>query len=245
MKIRSCAMLVISWVMFMGAPTLAQTEGGQFDLLVRGIKAASVSYSANQNGTVYGVTGRVQTTGLAAVIKRLRYDGAASGTVVKGRLRPDSYRESADTGRRQSEATLAYEGGVPEVTAYSAANDAVPGDVDPGDVDPATMGGSVDPLTAFYATMGSVDAGRECNLSLTLFDGKRASQVQIGAPVAAGDGVTCDGSYIRVKGFTAKEMAKQTRFSFSLIYSPTMAGRMRVVEARSQSIYGKVTLKRR
>ena len=107
------------------------------------------------------------------------------------------------------------------------------------------MGGSVDPLTAFYATMGSVEAGRECNLSLTLFDGKRASQLQIGAPVAAGDIVTCDGSYIRVKGFTAKEMAKQTRFSFSLTYSPTTAGRMRVVEVTSESIYGKVTLKRR
>ena len=82
MKIRSCAMLVFSWVMFMGAPTHAQTEGGQFDLLVRGIKAASVSYSANRNGTVYRVTGRVQTTGLVAVIKRLRYDGAAAGAVV-------------------------------------------------------------------------------------------------------------------------------------------------------------------
>ena len=217
MKNRSCAMLVISLVVWMGAPTHAQTEGGQFDLLVRGIKAASVSYSADRDGKVYGVTGRVQTTELAAVIKRLRYDGAAAGIVVKGRLRPASYRESADTGRRQSEATLAYEGGVPEVTAYSAANDAVPGEVDPGDVDPTTMGGSVDPLNAFYATMGSVEAGRECNLSLTLFDGKRASQLQIGAPVAAGDRVTCDGSYIRVKGFSAREMAKQTRFSFSLI----------------------------
>ena len=93
--------------------------------------------------------------------------------------------------------------------------------------------------------MGSVEAGGECNLSLTLFDGKRVSQVQIGAPVAAGDSVTCDGSYIRVKGFTAKEMAKQTRFSFTLIYGADVTGRMRVVEARSQSIYGKVTLKRR
>ena len=124
---------------------------------------------------------------------------------------------------------MAYEGGVPEVTAYSFAGDAVPGDVDPGDVDPATMGGSVDPLTAFYATMGSVDAGRECNLSLTLFDGKRASQVHIGAPVAVGDRVTCDGSYIRVKGFSAREMAKQTRFSFTPIYGADVTSRMRVV----------------
>lgn len=107
------------------------------------------------------------------------------------------------------------------------------------------MGGSVDPLTAFYATMGSVDAGSECNLLLTLFDAKRASQLQIGAPVAAGDSVTCDGRNIRVKGFTAKELAKQMRFSFTLIYGADVTGRMRVVEVRSESIYGKVTLKRR
>lgn len=221
-------------------PAEAETDSGEFDLLVRGIKAATVSYTGQLDGADYAVTGRVQTTGLAALIKRLRYEGAATGRYAKGDFRPASYAESADTGRRQSDATLGYVDGVPKVTAYSPVVDPLP-----GDVDPATMGGTVDPLTALFATMRSVDAGRECNLSLDLFDGKRASRLQIGAPVAAAGGVTCDGAYIRLQGFTAKEMAKQPRFPFRLIYAPKPSGQMQVVEVISETIYGKVTLKRR
>lgn len=221
-------------------PAQAQTDTGAFDLLVRGIKAATIRFSGKSDGANYTVTGRVQTTGLAALIKRLRYDGAASGTIAKGRLRPATYSESADTGRRQSDATLAYVDGVPKVTAYAPVVDARP-----GDVDPATMGGSVDPLTALYATFRAVDAGHECNLSLDLFDGKRASQLQVGAPIAAAGLVTCDGAYSRVQGFTPKEMAKQPRFPFTLTYAPTATGQMLVVEVVSETIYGKVTLKRR
>ena len=221
-------------------PARAQTDDGAFDLLVLGIRAATVSFSASRDGSAYAVTGRVQTTGLAALVKRLRYEGAAKGTVAKGRYRPASYRESADTGRRQSDATVSYAKGVPSVTAYSPVVDATP-----DDVDPATMGGSVDPLTALYATMRTVEKGAECNLSLDLFDGKRASKLQVGAANPAGVLVTCDGAYIRVQGFTAKEMAKQPRFPFTLTYAPTDTGQMQVVEVISETIYGKVTLKRR
>lgn len=221
-------------------PANAQTDGGEFDLLIRGIKAATFSFAAQQDGSAYAVTGAVQTSALTALIKRLQYQGAATGTVFKGRYSPTHYKEAADTGRRQSDATLAYAGGVPRVTAYSPA-------VQPqsGDVDPASMGGSVDPLTALYATMRAVDAGAECNLSLDLFDGKRASTLQIGAPLAVADTVTCVGAYIRVQGFTAKEMAKQPRFPFTLTYAPVGTGQMQVVQVISETIYGKVTLKRR
>ena len=221
-------------------PALSQTAAGDFDLLVRGIKAATVHFSAHQDRSDYTVKGRVQTTGLAALIKRLRYDGAATGSVIKGRFAPTTYSESADTGRRQSDATLVYANGVPRLTAYSPAVA-----LTPGDVDPATMGGSVDPLTALYATLRAIDAGRECNLSLDLFDGKRASKLQISAPKTVGNTVTCEGAYIRVQGFTAKEMAKQPRFPFTLTYAPAATGQMQVVEVISETIYGKVTLKRR
>lgn len=232
--------LIMSLTLALPLPATAQTDAGEFDLLIRGIKAATVSFSATRDGSAYGVTGAVQTTGLAALIKRLRYQGAATGSVAKGRFRPDNYSESADTGRRQSDATLEYAKGVPQVTAYSPIVAA-----EPDDVDPATMGGTVDPLTALYATMRAVDAGAECNLSLDLFDGKRASTLQIGAPLAVADTVTCVGAYIRVQGFTAKEMAKQPRFPFTLTYAPVGTGQMQVVQVISETIYGKVTLKRR
>lgn len=234
---RACTFAILTST---ALPAAAQTDEAAFDLLVLGIKAATVSFSAQQDSASYAVTGRVQTTGLAALVKRLRYEGAATGAVAKGRFRPASYSESADTGRRQSDASLTYAKGVPTVTAYSP-----PSEATPDDVDPASMAGSVDPLTALYATMRSVDAGDECNLSLDLFDGKRASQLRVGKPVAVADGVTCDGAYIRVQGFTTKEMAKQPRFPFTLTYAPSETGQMRVVGVVSETIYGKVTLKRR
>jgi hypothetical protein len=234
----AAGLLVSLWSL----PGLAQqtTDIAEFDLLIRGIKAASVSFSGGQDGAAYLVTGAVRTTGVAALLKRLRYEGAASGTIAAGRFFPDHYRESADTGRRQSDAMVDYLRGVPQVTAYSPK-----ADPQPGDVDPATMGDTVDPLTALYATLRAVDQSQTCNLSLDLFDGKRASQLRVGAPAILGDGVTCDGAYIRVAGFTPKEMANQQRFPFTLIYAPTDGGQMRVVEVTTETIYGKATLKRR
>ena len=76
-------------------------------------------------------------------------------------------------------------------------------------------------------------------------DGKRASKVQVDAPVVTAGTVTCDGAYVRVQGFTANEMAKQTRFPFVLTYQPAAPGQMQVVKVVSETIYGKVTLKRR
>lgn len=232
--------LAAAVVLTLPLQAIAQTETGEFDLLVRGIKAAIVSYSGQTDGNAYGVQGRVQTTGLAALIKQLRYEGAARGTFTKGRHRPASYTESADTGRRQSDATLTYSKGVPQIIAYSPHEDA-----GPAAVDPATMGGTVDPLTALFATLRPVNAGDECNLTLDLFDGKRASKLQIGAAKDAAETVTCEGAYIRVQGFTPKEMTKQPRFPFTLTYAPMPSGQMQVVEVISETIYGKVTLKRR
>ncbi len=232
--------LTLAIAMCLPLPAFPQTDDAAFDLLIRGIKAATISISGQQEGAAYGVTGRVQTTGLAALIKRLRYEGAVTGTVSKGRYRPSSYSESADTGRRQSDAVLDYADGVPTITSYSPVEDP-----QPGDVDPATMGGTVDPLTALFATVRRVDKGRECNLSLDMFDGRRASELRVGAPVIAGDTVTCDGAYIRVQGFTPKEMAKQTRFPFTLTYAAAPNDQLLVVEVVTETLYGKFTMKRR
>lgn len=232
---------IIAFLM-LGLPFAAQAQqdSGDFDLMIRGIKAATVSYSGQDVGGDYTVTARLYTTGFASLIKRLRYDGRATGEISAGHYLPASYVESADTGKRQSDATLQYIGGVPQVIAFGPAEPP-----QSGDVDPATMGGTIDPLTAVYTTFHAVEKGSECNLSLDLFDGKRASQLRVGAPMVNGQRVTCDGEYRRLHGFTPREMAKQPRFNFTLTYSPTGSGQMHVVEVVSETIYGKVTLKRR
>jgi Protein of unknown function (DUF3108) len=234
----------LGWVVgvLLALPAAAQqsADTGKFDLLVAGIKAATVSYSGQYAGADYAVAGHIESSGLMSLIKRLRYDGVVNGSVRKGRYRPSNYRETADTGKRQSDAELAYQGGVPQVISFSPEPDPQ-ADV----VDPATMDGTVDPLTAFFATMRAVDKGAECGQSLDLFDGRRASKLQLGKPQADGDLVICPGIYTRIKGFTPKEMAQKPRFEFTLTYAPTSADQMQVVEVTSETIYGKVTLKRR
>jgi hypothetical protein len=107
------------------------------------------------------------------------------------------------------------------------------------------MGGTVDPLTALYATLRDVDKGTECQVSLKMFDGRRHSQITTSERQEAGEQVVCQGEYRRLAGFSAEDLAEKTRFPFSLIYSPTDDGRMRVTEVTMDSLFGKARLTRR
>ncbi len=83
------------------------------------------------------------------------------------------------------------------------------------------MGGTVDPLTALYATLRDVDAGQECKIKLPMFDGRHSSQIVLGKPTVKGNADPCTGEYRRLAGFSDKEMAEKQRFAFTLTYAPT------------------------
>ena len=72
----------------------------------------------------------------------------------------------------------------------------------------------MDPLTAMFATLRDVAPGQECQVSLKMFDGRRATRLTLGGRQAAGDKVTCAGEYRRVAGFSPEDMAEKTRFPF-------------------------------
>ncbi|EEW25877.1 DUF3108 domain-containing protein [Rhodobacter ferrooxidans] len=223
-----------------GLPAQAQAEQISFDLVMKGIKAGKLSFVGTQDGTAYSAEGSLQSAGLAAIMRKVRFDAATRGSIVNGRYVPASYTENADTGKRQSQSVMAYVNGNPQVASYSPARK--PREKD---VDPATMGGTVDPLTALYAALREVDKGQECQINLRMFDGRRSSQVATSAPKAVGDTVVCKGEYRRLAGFSDKEMADKTQFFFTLTYAPTENGRMRVVEVATDTIYGKGLLVRR
>lgn len=222
--------------------TPALAEPVQFDLVLKGLRAGTLAYdgSAVPGGT-YAVRGQLKTSGLAAMLRKVRYDAVAKGQLTaKGTFVPMSYTEKADTGRRQSESVMAYVRGVPQVTSYNPPR--APRDYD---VDPGTQGGTVDPLTAMFATLRDVDPGQECQVSLKMFDGRRASQIATSTPQARGDKVVCAGEYRRIAGFSAEDMAEKARFPFTLTYAPNGEGRMRVVEVAMDSLFGKARLVRR
>lgn len=223
----------------LGAQAQAETTRDQarFDLVMLGLTAGSVTFSAEQTDSAYAVTGRLETAGAVAFLKKVSYDARSAGTVTGGTYVPSRYSEKADTGERQSEAVMEYVDGVPQVKSYNP-----PRKARKSDINPATQGGTVDPLTALYATLRDVAPGEECKISVPMFDGRRASRLSLSAPVRQGDSVTCQGEYRRVAGFSKSDMKKKTSFPFSLTYTPTADGKMRVTEIEMDTLYGQARL---
>lgn len=218
-----------------------RAEEATFGLVLRGITAGSLSWSGSGDpGGDYTVRGVLKTSGFAALLKKVRYDAIAKGRIAgDGTYAVARYAEDADTGKRQSQSVMVWENGVPRIESYKPVRKARP-----WDIDPAAQKGAVDPLTAMFAVLRDVPRGKECNIMLNMFDGRRASTLQLGAPEAKGTQVTCGGEYRRVAGFSPEDMAEKTRFPFTLTYAPTTDGKMRVVEVAMDTLYGKARLVR-
>ncbi|OYU17510.1 MAG: hypothetical protein CFE34_15360 [Rhodobacteraceae bacterium PARR1] len=215
-------------------------QEARFDLVMLGLTAGSLQFSGIEDGGRYSVRGVLSSGGILAFLRKVSYDARANGRVVEGAYRPARYAERADTGKRVSEAVMEYPRGVPKVVSYNP-----PREPQKNDVDPATMAGTVDPLTALYATLRDVDPGQECQVTVPMFDGRRSSRLSITAPVVAGDEVTCQGEYRRIAGFSDKDMAEKTVFPFTLVYEPAADGRMRVMLVEMETLYGTARLVRR
>lgn len=211
-----------------------------FDVVIRGISAAALGFSAVQDGKRYAVSGLLKSAGIAAMFRKISYSGTAKGAVSGTQYTPFSYVEKSDNGKKQSTSKMTYSRGVPSAVQYSPAREGRD-----KDVDPATQGGTVDTLTALYAILRDVDAGQECKVSLKMYDGRYVSSIAISNPKKQGESVTCSGKYRRIAGFKAEEMAERTTFPFTLTYQPVGDGRMRVTEVAMESIYGKAAMKRR
>jgi hypothetical protein len=232
--------VLMAMAMAVAAPP-ALAEPAVFDLSIRGLRAGTLVVEGVIREGRYRVEGRLDSAGLVDLVRRMRYSGLAEGAVRGKRYTPVLYRESADTGRRQSDAVMEYRRGVPQVKVYDP-----PRAPDEAALDPATQGGTVDPLTALFAALRDVHPDEACDLGLTLFDGKRRSQVRLGPPEPAAAGeVTCEGEYRRLDGFSAEDMAEKARFPFTLRLAPAPDGRLRVAEVTMDTLYGNARLKRR
>lgn len=233
--------LSAAFTLALASPAMGQESfSAVFDLTLRGIHAGTLSVSGAIEGQSYAAAGVLKSGGLVALVRKVRYDARVQGTYSDGRFIPRQYVEDADTGKRRSRAVMDYVNGVPQVKKYDP-----PRKPRSGDIDPATQGGTVDPLTALFAALRDVPRAEACDIFLTLFDGKRRSQVEIAAPIADGDGLRCNGEYRRLAGFSDKEMTEKTRFPFTMRLQPGPDGRMKVVEVSMDTIYGKGRLERR
>lgn len=218
-----------------------QQEGGQFDLVLTGITAAKLDFSASQQGDSYVVTAGFASTGLLAMLRRVRFEARAEGVIRDGLPRPARYEARAEAGKRSGETVMDYVDGLPQLRV-----DNPPREAADWQIAASTQGGTVDPISALYIALRDVVPGAECSLSFRMFDGRRATELTIGpSRPEAGGGVTCAGEYRRIAGYPPEDMAERTRFPFTLIYLPTESGQLRVVEVTMDSLLGKARLVRR
>ena len=215
------------------------TDRHSFDVTLHGLRAATLSFAGEQSGNAYNVTGKLESRGLAAMVRKVRYDARVQGRTKGGKYTPSAYSEKADTGKRKSASVMEYRKGVPQVKSYDP-----PRAPRPDDLSAAKQGGTVDPLTALYATLRDVDAGQECKVALQMFDGRRRSQIAVSGRKAEGDKITCTGEYRRIAGFSAEDMAEKTRFPFVMTYAPIEGGRMRVMSITTETLFGTAVLSR-
>lgn len=223
-----------------GAALADTRHSGTFDLYLKGLRAGTLTFSGQENATHYSATGRVQSAGLLALVRDIRYDAKSTGRITKTGFEPLRYEEEADTGKRQSQSRMEYRNGTPVVLAPPPR--ATPR---PHDVDPATQRGTLDPMTAIFTAMRDVPRAEACTLNVVMFDGNRRSQITLDAPREKAGQLICTGEYRRVAGFSPREMAEKTRFPFELTYTPLENGMMRVTHITTDTLYGKAVLKRR
>ena len=235
-----CVVSVIAGSSAIAQATQNTEENAVYALKIRGITVGLINLTSTIDSNAYMVSGVIQSTGLARAIRRFSYRGAARGAVRNGSLWPDLYTETADTGRRNTEAVIKYTNGVPELLAYKSPREA--GADSPA---PATQGGTIDPLTAIFSLLRDVPRARACTLDVTIFDGKRRSRILV-KPLATAAGLpTCSGRYERLQGFTAKEIARHTKFEFTVIYADAGNDMLSVQRIEFDSSYGTATLDRR
>lgn len=215
-------------------------DSAVYDFYVKGFRVGLLVFAGVQAGDYYAVNGRFQTAGLAALVRNIRYDATVRGRILNGHFRPRRYVLTTNPGKDQKVETITYSHGVP------GAPTRVPPRYDPNPlaVNPASQAGSVDTLTAIYATLREMPVAAACKGSITIYDGVRRARLTLWPADGAKGALACGGEYRRVAGYSAADMARPT-FPFRMTYSHTSDGQVQVSEIDMDSIYGRASLKRR
>lgn len=180
----------------------------------------------------YAARARFSTRGLAGVLARVRFDLLAEGSITEGRVSPQGYVEDIDTGKRQSNARLVYEGGLPRIVQGDRPVDAA--------LDPGRQGGTLDPMSALFLALRDQAPATLCTLDTAIFDGARRAHVRLARTGEAG----CVGRFERIAGYGEEELARLRSFPLWIEYAPG-DGVMQATRIVVQTVYGKVTLYRR
>ena len=218
---------------------LALPDEIRFDVSLRGLPVGVLRLGTVQAPGRYAASARLETVGVARVVRDVRFEASVQGQLQAGRPRPLRYVEDVNTGRRESRTEMVWEGGVPRV--LSTRPERTP---EPWHLDPASQGGTLDPMTVILSVLVDVRPDQACRLDLPLFDGRRRGQVVLAQARPNGDGIDCVGVFRRVAGYSDEELAERRDFPFRLTYAPLDNGALRVVAMEADGQLGTARLRR-
>ncbi|MDB2407507.1 DUF3108 domain-containing protein [Jannaschia sp.] len=223
------------------SPVAAQGMDATYDVSLRGVTGGTIALRGRDQGGGYSISSAAQATGVVGSLVKYGYEGRAQGSIRGGRYVSTEYTEiEVDDGERTSAVTR-FNGGTPSGVTFDP-----PRAAEPHDIDPRAQRGVVDPLTALYAVLQPVDPGRACNARYDTFDGRHVARLSIGAPTAGADGtLTCQGEYVRLRGYSAKSLARRPNAQMTFTLTPVAGGRVQVSEIRSRTALGDAVLRRR
>ncbi len=225
----------------LGAATAVAEERQRYDVYGSGLKLGTLGMNYNISGERYGVSGRVADGGLLGAFVKFDFSGTAEGTIASdGTLRPTRYSGTDDNGKRKRTVSFNFRSATPQTVSFSPARTPKP-----IDVSPSTQRGTVDPISATFSLLRDQPVGKACGKTVEVFDGSKRSRLRLAKRQPTNDGLfVCNGTYSRVKGFSAKLMAKQVNFPFSIIWRE-QDGIMEVVRFQTQTTFGTVSAIRR
>lgn len=227
--------LLHSLLMTLPLGALAQERVQTYEVRGLGVKLGTFQLTSTTGDTSYSVASRFETSGMMQVFARIRMDMRASGTLDGLSPQPAQYVENIDTGRRQSDVTLTWSAGLPQVTGGHLNPEGTP-------ADPAAQGDALDPASMLFRAATPRPQDSLCGLDQPVFDGARRTRVTLAAAQASGDVVTCTGQFIREAGYSDEQLARAKSFDLDLSYAPGPEGLYVLTEAKIETILGPLRL---
>lgn len=217
-------------------PTIVMAEKQTWSVHAFGLKVGELSVSVKETATSYSGKGSFRTTGLAGALRRARFNISGRGAISSNTPRPQHYEGYIDTGKRVSETTLAFKGGVP-IKTKGKQKSKTP-------IARAQLRGAFDPLTVMWLSLQDKTDGELCTLQQKQFDGTRLVHIKLLSRKNQGEKVTCSGTYDRIGGYSQKELDIMKVSPLSITY--TRQGAMwRATEIHLTSRHGKARMFRR
>jgi Protein of unknown function (DUF3108) len=236
---RLLASLTIAGLAALPAAVSAGADGktARFAISVAGIPAGELTLSHRLDGERYEAGSEIRATGLLAAVARIKFDGSVTGRVAAdGRLEPERYAAFSRSTRSERDTEIVFEHGNPVSVSVVPPRQR--------QVDVAAQAGTLDPVTAAFAVLRDDTPDRVCNDLVQLFDGSRRSELRVGGPEAAEDGLVCNGTYTRIEG-ESHSMSDQKDWGFRLVFLPNGDGSMKLHRIEAPTRFGLAVMERR